>query len=249
MIARRYKKNRVIEKPYLKSVELLLEEGDENTYPFNIRAVKDIDGFEFHKDMTIFVGENGSGKSTILEGIALAFGFSAEGGSRDHLVEGEDTSSKLHKSLRLIRGLSKPRDSFFLRAESFYNFSTFIQEEGDASHYGGDLHQMSHGESFLSLLTERFDGNGLYILDEPEAALSPSRQLSALARMHQLVNNNSQFILATHSPILMAYPGAQIVQLDESGWRVVAYEETEHFEVTRNFLNGYEGYLRRLLSD
>lgn len=245
---RRGKKFYKPEKPYLRSIEVV-EDMDESIYPFNIAAIKQLDGFSFHKDMTILVGENGSGKSTILEAIALGLGFSSEGGSQEHIFETENTSSQLHEHLRLKRGLSKPRDSFFLRAESFYNFSSFIEEDGMVERYGGSLHKMSHGESFLSLLVERFEGNGLYILDEPEAALSPQRQLSALVRMHDLVTNNSQFIIATHSPILMAYPNATIILLDEEGWREVEYEETEHFVVTKFFLNNYERQIHQLFKE
>ena len=244
-MVRRGKKYIKPEKPYLRSIEVI-GDMDEKVYPYMIPAIRDLDGFSFHKDMTILVGENGSGKSTILEALALGLGFSAEGGSKDHIFETEHTTSSLHEILKIRRGLSKPRDSFFLRAESFYNFSSFIDNEGSPSRYGGSLHQMSHGESFLSLLVERFEGNGLYILDEPEAALSPQRQLSALVRIHDLIQNNSQFVIATHSPILMAYPEARIIQLDENGWRVVSYEETEHFEVTKFFLNNYERQIYQL---
>lgn len=245
-VVRRGKKRFKPEKPYLKSIEL---DGDfeESRYPFTIPAIKKIDGFSFDKDLTIIVGENGSGKSTILEAVAVAFGFSSEGGSRDHNFEADSKVSDLHSFIRLKKGISKPRDSFFLRAESFYKFSSYIENEGQLSRYGGSLQEMSHGESFLSLLTERLEGDGLYIFDEPEAALSPSRQLSALVRMHDLIQLNSQFVLATHSPILMAYPNAKIIKLDESGWQEIAYEETEHYEVTKNFLNHYERQLQLLL--
>ena len=208
-------------------------------YPFNIPAVAKLGCLEFAPDVTFFIGENGAGKSTLLEAAALAFGFPKEGGSFNHMYEGADTVSALHQSITLKKGLGKPLDGFFLRAESFYNFATFI----------GDYHEQSHGEAFLSLLNDRFRGDGLYLLDEPEAALSPTRQLAALVRIHELVKDNSQFVIATHSPILLAYPGAKIIQFNQFGWRQVEYEETEHFEVTRYFLNNYQRQIDRLLLD
>jgi predicted ATPase len=208
-------------------------------YPFNIPAVAKLGCLEFAPDVTFFIGENGAGKSTLLEAAALAFGFPKEGGSFNHMYEGADTVSALHESITLKKGLGKPLDGFFLRAESFYNFATYI----------GDYHKQSHGEAFLSLLNDRFRGDGLYLLDEPEAALSPTRQLAALVRIHELVKDNSQFVIATHSPILLAYPGAKIIQFNQFGWQQVEYEQTEHFEVTRYFLNHYQRQIDRLLSD
>jgi predicted ATPase len=208
-------------------------------YPFNIPAVAKLGCLEFAPDVTFFIGENGAGKSTLLEAAALAFGFPQEGGSFNHMYEGTDTVSALHQNITLKKGLGKPLDGFFLRAESFYNFATYI----------GDYHEQSHGEAFLSLLNDRFRGDGLYLLDEPEAALSPTRQLAALVRIHELVKDNSQFVIATHSPILLAYPGAKIIQFNQFGWQQVEYEQTEHFEVTRYFLNNYQRQIDRLLLD
>jgi predicted ATPase len=195
------------------------------------------------------VGENGSGKSTLLEAIAAAWGFNPEGGSRNFLFATQPSHSPLHVHLRLIRNPGRPSDGFFLRAESFYNVATEVDRLEMKSAYGGtSLHEQSHGESFLAVFMDRFFGGGLYLLDEPEAALSPSRQLSVLLRIHDLVRQRSQFIIATHSPILMAYPGAEILQLDENGIREVAYEETDHYVITREFLNAPERMLSELFS-
>jgi predicted ATPase len=244
------KKKNPIQKPYVKSVELLdLPDDESDSYPFSIPAIANLGTLRLHEDVTFLIGENGTGKSTLLEAIALAMGFSEEGGSIDHQFSNTSTVSQLSKHLEVRKGIGKATDGFFLRAESFYNFATFIGERGALDRYGGDLHQKSHGESFLALLMNRFEGNGLYILDEPEAALSPSRQLSALVLMHQLVHNNSQFIIATHSPILMAYPEARIIRFDQDGWTEVEYEKTEHYQVTKYFLDNYKRQLERLLTE
>lgn len=206
--------------------------------------------------VTFLVGENGSGKSTLLEAIAVACGFNAEGGTRNFTFSTRATHSELGEYITVARR-RYPRDGFFLRAESFYNVATNIDEmDEDFSYgpkviesYGGvSLHHQSHGESFLALVQNRFGGNGLYLLDEPEAALSPTRQLTLLGEMHQLAEQDSQFIVATHSPILMAYPGARIYQLSENGIEPVQYQETEHYQLTRRFLEDPERMLRYLFS-
>jgi predicted ATPase len=231
-------------------------------HPFDVPAVRTLDRIELHPEVTFLVGENGSGKSTLLEAIAVAWGLNAEGGSRNFRFGTRPTHSDLHRYLHLSRGAGRAHDGYFLRAESFYNVASEIERIDAADHsqlpalgrpiresYGGlSLHEQSHGESFFALLTERFGGGGLYILDEPEAALSPTRQMAALVRMRDLVRMRSQFLVATHSPILMAYPGARILLLEEDGMREVAYEETEHYVVTREFLNHPERMLRELMS-
>ena len=199
--------------------------------------------------VTCLVGENGIGKSTMIEGIAVAAGFNPEGGSRNFAFSTSDSHSELHSLLTLARA-AYPDDGFFLRAESFYNAISYIDLVRAAGSYGGEsLHNMSHGESFLALVQNRFGSNGLYILDEPEAALSPTRLLTLLMEIRRLVEQNSQFIIATHSPILMAYPGAQILELSESGVRSVDYRDTEHYLVTRRFLQDPEGMLRQLWAE
>ena len=216
-------------------------------YPFSLPAVDRLTTLEFHPKVTFLVGENGSGKSTLIEAIATAWGFNPEGGSKHFNFSTHASHSRLHEFLRLVRGSrNRARDGFFLRAESYFNVATSIvtmDKEPDLGGrvidaYGGrSLHEQSHGESFFALLENRFRGRGLYILDEPEAALSPSRQMSFLARMHELIGQQSQFIIATHSPIIMSYPDAWIYAIGPKGLDRVAYEDTEHFQVTRDFLN------------
>jgi predicted ATPase len=218
-----------------------------NEYPFSLPAVRALDGLEFTSAVTFFIGENGVGKSTVLEAIAIAFGFNPEGGSRNFNFASRESHSALHTSLRLIKSPRRPSDGFFLRAESFYNVASEVERLGAVCGYGGrSLHEQSHGEAFMSLTLERFWGDGLYVLDEPEAALSPTRQLALLARIHQLVDRQSQFIIATHSPIIMAFPGATILEISDKGISPVRYEETEHFTVTKRFMNNPEGILRQL---
>ena len=209
----------------------------------------------FDRPVTFLVGENGAGKSTLLEAVAVACGFNPEGGSRNFTFSTNPTHSDLGACLTPARR-RYPRDGYFLRAESFYNVATNI-DELDAipclgppliDSYGGvSLHRQSHGESFLALVQERFRGEGLYLLDEPEAALSPARLLTLLGEMDRLVKADSQFVVATHSPILMAFPGARIYLLDQAGIRPVEYRETEHYQLTRRFLDDPERMLRYLL--
>jgi predicted ATPase len=203
---------------------------------------------ELHPKMTFFIGENGSGKSTLLEAIAVALGFNPEGGTRNFNFATRRSHSELHDYLRIVRGVTRPRDGFFLRAESFFNVATNIDDLGVTDSYGfRSLHEQSHGESFLALMTHRFGGKGLYILDEPEAALSPQRQLAVLSLMHDLILDTSQFIIATHSPILMAYPDAWIYQCGKGGITRVTYEDTEHYQITRDFLLNPKRMLKVLL--
>lgn len=227
-----------------------------DTYPYSLPAIRELRALTFRAPVTFLVGENGSGKSTLLEAIAVNAGYNAEGGSRNLRFETRATHSGLHEKLRLIRGVERPRDGYFLRAESFYNVASEIDrlDEGPGmgpglvDSYGGrSLHAQSHGEAFLSLVTHRFSGRGLYILDEPEAALSPSRQLALLVRMNDLVASGSQFIVATHSPILLGARDAEIFVLDDDGIVVTPYEETDHYTVTRRFLEDRDAMLRRLL--
>ena len=210
---------------------------------------------ELSKNITFFVGENGSGKSTLLEAIAVNFGFNAEGGSRNFAFSTNSTHSDLYKNIRLAKGL-RPKDGFFLRAESFYNAASYIDEldrEAPSFHklidsYGGiSLHNQSHGESFLALVQNRFGDNGLYILDEPEAALSPMRIMTLMVEIDRLRRAGSQFIIATHSPILLTMPDSEIFEFSENGISKVHYKDTEHYQITRNFLENPEKMLKYLL--
>ncbi|GGG90033.1 ABC transporter ATP-binding protein [Parapedobacter pyrenivorans] len=211
------------------------------------------------KNVTFFVGENGSGKSTLLEGIAEQCGFNLRGGNRNHNPNSgyrfEGYESALAPYLKLSWTPRRINSGFFMRAESFFNFASYIDELAEDDNrilkaYGGrSLHEQSHGESFLSLFNNQFEA-GIYLLDEPEAALSPARILSFMSIMHALdQDGRAQFIIATHSPILICYPGASIYQFDEEGIRETHYEDTEHFYLTKSFLNNPEIYLRHLMDN
>ena len=224
-------------------------------FPFSIPAIGGLDVLEFDRPVTFFVGENGAGKSTLLEAFAIGMGLNAEGGSRNFRFATRESHSGLSNCLRLARSVRRIRDSFFLRAESYFNVATEIEvldREGGGPRiidaYGGkSLHEQSHGESFFALFRNRLRGNGLYFFDEPEAALSPTRQLSFLSRLHDLVKDGSQFFIATHSPILMAYPDAAILMFENGPPRWIEYRDTEHYGVTRTFLNDTERMLDILL--
>jgi predicted ATPase len=238
-----------LQTPYLLRAGLRPEaRGRADAYPLNIPAVQQLAQIRFHPSVTFLVGENGSGKSTVMEALAMALGFSAEGGSRHAQFQTTAAAaSALHEQIYVARSSPGPHDSYFLRAESFFNVASYLDavNEGERP----SLHALSHGEAFMQVLLERLRGQGLYLLDEPEAALSPSRQLAALRAIDELVHGASQFIIATHSPILLAYPHARIVQFDADGVREVAYEDTEHFVITRDFLNHHPRRLQQLLAD
>lgn len=243
-------------------------------YPFSIPAVSALveRPLNLHPSVTFVVGENGSGKSTLIEAIAVAAGFNPEGGSTGMRFATRSSHSALNDSIRLVRGSRRPRDGFFLRAESFFNVASVVDghefvepgeevdEPGDDSAalpirplveaYGGvSLHRRSHGESFLALVNNRFGDNGFYILDEPEAALSVTGQLALLRAIAELVAHGSQFIIATHSPILTGYPHASIYELGDSGFDQIAYQDTDQYQLTQSFLEAPERFLRRLLDD
>jgi predicted ATPase len=227
-------------------------------YPFCLPAVRHLDRLPLHPKVTFFIGENGTGKSTLLEAIAVAWGFNPEGGSRNFRFSTRASHSELADFIGLVKGAKRPVDGFFLRAESFFNLGTEIEKLDEdpragpsiIGYYGGrSLHEQSHGESFFALFMHRFGGRGLYLLDEPEAALSPMRQMTFITRMHWLVKAQCQFIIATHSPIIMAYPDASIIQLTADGLSEAAYEETEHYFITKQFLNHRERMLKVLMDE
>jgi predicted ATPase len=230
---------------------------DRRGYPFTVPAIGGLDTLRFTQPVTFFIGENGAGKSTLLEAIAIASGLNAEGGSRNFRFSTRKSHSSLHSRLRLTRSARRARDRYFLRAESYFNLATEIEnlDREDMGppiidSYGGkSLHEQSHGESFFALFMNRFRGDGFYILDEPEAALSPSRQLAFLSRLHELVGEGSQFLIATHSPILMAYPRADIFMLEDGPPYLIDYRDTEHYTVTRAFLTRTDSMLAQILGD
>lgn len=240
---------------YIKEIRLKKEIHKDDSYIKELPVVNNLTSLDISSNVTFFVGENGSGKSTLLEAIAVNSGFNAEGGTKNFCFSSRETHSDLYKYITVVKGVQRPRDGFFLRAESFYNVATEIEKLDLESSggvpviksYGGtSLHKMSHGESFITLMTNRFSGNGLYILDEPEAALSPLKQMAMLTIINELVKKRSQFIIATHSPILMAYPGADIFVIDDDGITKTPYKKTDNYMITRKFLENPEkmmGYL------
>ena len=243
------KKQRSQPGPYLMHIELLRERiPDAMRFPYTLPAVRGLEKLAFHPKVTFLVGENGSGKSTLLEAVAVACGLNPEGGGRNFNFSTRASHSPLDEAIRMARYPVEPRDRYFLRAESYFNVASEIErldknKPGDCpsppiiNAYGGvSLHEQSHGESFFALFRNRFGKHGLYLLDEPEAALSPKRQLHFLSILHEYVEMGGQFIIATHSPIIMAYPHARIYQLDGDGIHAVEYEETEHYLITRGFL-------------
>jgi predicted ATPase len=234
---------------YVRYVELIRDRIDSfSDYPFCLPAVKTLDILPLHPNVTFFVGENGTGKSTLLEAIAICWGFNPEGGTNNFRFSSHASHSDLWKYIRLVREAQRPLDGFFLRAESFYNVATYIDELEIINSYGGrSLHEQSHGESFFAAFMNRFSGQGLYILDEPEAALSPLRQMALLSRIHELVKANSQFIIATHSPIIMAYPDSLIYQLSEDGFTETTYEETDNYQIVKDFITDRRKMLQILL--
>ena len=234
--------------PFLRRIALLPDKTDPSRYPFNIPVLRDGLDLELRASVTFFVGENGSGKSTLLEAVAKCCGFNPEGGGRDHQFQTRDESGDLASALRLSWS-PKVTDGFFMRAESFYNFATYLDQVSTLARYGGrSLHEQSHGESFLALFVNRFD-RGIYILDEPEAALSPQRQLSFLKVIHDLeTDGRAQFLIASHSPILLAYPGATLLSLDGGPIHEVRYKDSEHYKLTKQFLDSPERFFKHLFA-
>lgn len=241
----------MITKGGLKEVSLMRDKiPSPHQYPFNIPALKNFTSLKFHPKVTYFSGENGMGKSTLIEAIAVACGFNPEGGTINFNFSTRASHSALNEFIRLSKGPVRPKDGFFLRGESFFNVATNIDQMDKRlllSYGGTSLHEQSHGEAFWALFMHRFSGNGLYILDEPEAALSPQRQMAMLTRMHELINLNSQFVIATHSPIVMAYPDADIYELTENGIKRTAYTDTQNYRTSFQFINNHKTMVDILL--
>jgi len=248
----------MVAEAFVRSVQLLaVKDGEQRDgYPWELPAIEALaDGLELHPNVTYLIGENGSGKSTLLEAVAAGAGMNAEGGSSNFAFSTRASHSELWRSIRLVRGVRRPRTDFFLRAESLFTAATYLErlpaDGGDplASYGGVSLHEQSHGESFLAVMLNRFGRDGLYLLDEPEAALSTQNCLTCLRRIHELVLDGSQFIVATHSPIVLAYPQATIYSCEEHGVEQVAYEDAQPVRLTRSFLDARERFLEQLLGD
>jgi len=239
-----------MENLFINSIRLERENIDFSKYPFNIECLKNFEELTLDNPVTFFYGENGVGKSTLVEGIAIALGLNPEGGSNNMQFSNYDDYSELYKYLRISK-FGVPKTKFFLRAESFFNVATDISNNGDLIYttYGGeDLHSCSHGESFLKLVEHRFWNKGLYILDEPEAALSPQRQLTLLSYIHDLAKDGSQFIIATHSPILLAYQYGKIIDMNNN-LEEIKYEDTEVYKLYKDFINNPYGIQRYLFEE
>lgn len=219
----------------------------DGSYLRKIEALKDLKTLDFNSNVSFFVGENGSGKSTLLEAMAIASGFNPEGGTKNYSFSTYDSHSELYDAIRVVRGSRKARWGYFLRAESFYNVATMEERYADEGHESQKYHEKSHGESFLALAQNQLRPCGLYFFDEPEAALSPQRQLTLLTEIYNCAADGSQFIIATHSPILLGMPGAEILSFDSGVIHPCEYEDTESYQVTEMFINDRKRLLDKLL--
>ncbi|MCR5800146.1 MAG: AAA family ATPase [Lachnospiraceae bacterium] len=235
----------------IRGVSINWDKIDRQSYLRNIDAIKNMEHLDFNKRITMFVGENGSGKSTLLEAIAVNYGFNPEGGTRNYNFSTYDSHSGLCDAIRLTKGISKPGWGYFLRAESFYNVATAEEIYSREDPYGRRqmFHEHSHGESFLQLAQTSFKGHGIYLLDEPEAALSPQRQLTLLLEIVNCAKEDSQFIMVTHSPILLGIPDAEILSFDDGPIHAIDYEDTQSYQITKMFLDNKDELLRRLLTE
>ena len=220
---------------------------DNDSYLKRIEAFQGVEKLDFNKPITFFVGENGSGKSTLLEALAVAHGFNPEGGTKNYVFSTHDTHSELCDAIRVVKSYRKEKWGYFLRAESFYNVAT--QEEAYANPVPARYHEQSHGESFLALAQNNLRPNGLYLFDEPEAALSPQRQLTLLMQIYNCAKEGSQFMIVTHSPILLGMPGADIYCFDHGRIHLCEYEDTESYQVTKMFINNRQRLLEQLLTE
>lgn len=220
------------------------------SYLWDIEAFRGVEQLHFQKPVTFFVGENGSGKSTLLEAMAIAYGFNPEGGTRNYSFSTRDSHSPLERAIRLGKGHRRAAHGYFLRAESFYNVAT--QEEvyarsGLTPIPSRGYHEKSHGESFLALAQDYLRPEGVYFFDEPEAALSPQRQLTLLLEISRCVQEGSQFFMVSHSPILLALPDAELLTFDRGAVHACTYEETDSYQITKMFIQNREKILAELL--
>lgn len=241
---------------FIQSIRIDWDRIDSNSYLHNIEAVKSMESLDFQKNVTFFVGENGTGKSTLIEAIAVAYGFNPEGGTINYRFSTYDDVSELGSAICMVKGYRRAKSNYFFRAESFFNVASKAEDYRDVmpkevyyARYGGkSLHEQSHGESFLACF-QSFDQAGLYIMDEPEAALSPQRQLTLLIQIAKMAEAGSQFIIASHSPILLGIPGADIISFDDGKAERCSYEETESYQVMEMFINHREYLTERLLKE
>ena len=234
---------------YIQGVHIDWNKIPVNSYLREIDAIKGLEELIFHNSITFFVGENGSGKSTLLEALAVACGFNPEGGTKNYIFSTYDSHSQLHEAIRVVKGYRQAKWGYFLRAESFYNVATKEEEYADWEHPSEKYHEKSHGESFLALAQNNTNPNGLYLFDEPEAALSPQRQLTLLMQIYRCAKEGAQFIIVTHSPILLGIPDADIYCFDNGRIHLCEYEDTESYQVTEMFINNRQMLLDRLLTD
>ena len=232
---------------FIQSVMIEWDQIGRDSYLRDIEAVAGLAKLEFTSPITFFVGENGSGKSTMLEAIAVDAGFNPEGGTKNYCFSTYDSHSELCEAMRIVKGYRRPEWGYFLRAESFYNVATKEEEYADSRHPSAKLHEKSHGESFLAIAQKYLRPNGLYLLDEPEAALSPQRQLTLLMEIYGCADKNSQFIIATHSPILLGIPGAEILSFDDGKIHTCEYLETDSYQVMEMFINNRKELLKKLI--
>ena len=247
----------VLKDLFIRGIEVDWSSVSEDGYVYDIKCLRNLKKLEFENPVTFFVGENGTGKSTLLEGIAVAYGFNAEGGTKNYRFSTFDSHSDLYRSLKIIKGPVRAYSNYYLRAESFYNVASKAEEyrgNDPAEVYyaetgGRSFHEQSHGESFLSLVQGKFLPKGVYILDEPEAALSPQRQLTLLIEIEALASRGAQFIIASHSPILLGLPGADILSFDGGSIHKCSYTDTDSYRITELFINDRENLLRKLLED
>ena len=234
---------------YIQGVHIDWNKIPVNSYLREIDAIKGLEELIFHNSITFFVGENGSGKSTLLEALAVACGFNPEGGTKNYIFSTYDSHSQLHEAIRVVKGYRQAKWGYFLRAESFYNVATKEEEYADWEHPSEKYHEKSHGESFLALAQNNMNPNGLYLFDEPEAALSPQRQLTLLMQIYRCAKEGAQFIIVTHSPILLGIPDADIYCFDNGRIHLCEYEDTESYQVTEMFINNRQMLLDKLLTD
>ena len=235
---------------YIREIYIHPETIREDSYLKNIPVISSLESLSFDTPVTFFVGENGSGKSTLLNAIARAYGFNKEGGTRNYNFSTYEEQEELSQAITLVRGIHKPEYAYFFRAETFYNVATMEQMYArEGNRRSNEYHLESHGEAFLHLFTSFTQASGLYLMDEPEAALSPQRQLSLLHAMHEAVRNDSQFIIVTHSPVLLGYPEADIYSFDEVSLKKIRYEETDSYQITKLFLINREQVLRNLFEE